>query len=136
MERVLDMGCGWGAMTVMTLSRFPSSQVTMADVNERALDFAITLWLENGAGQSVLSGGFANIEGEFDALSQPPIRAGKTVILSDVTGDAKRTSPTAAHSGAGYPQAAGRASAQIPQIVQQTETIGRDGGYWVIACRK
>ena len=38
--RVLDMGCGWGAMTVMTLSRFPALDVTMADVNERALDLA------------------------------------------------------------------------------------------------
>lgn len=38
--RVLDMGCGWGAMTVMTLSRFPSLEMTMADVNERALALA------------------------------------------------------------------------------------------------
>ena len=28
--RVLDLGCGWGAMTVMTLSRFPSLDVTMS----------------------------------------------------------------------------------------------------------
>ena len=38
--RVLDLGCGWGAMTVMTLSRFPSLDVTMVDVNERALALA------------------------------------------------------------------------------------------------
>ena len=35
--RVLDMGCGWGAMTVMTLAAHPDVQMTMADVNERAL---------------------------------------------------------------------------------------------------
>ena len=31
--RVLDMGCGWGAMTVMALARFPALDVAMADVN-------------------------------------------------------------------------------------------------------
>ena len=40
--RVLDMGCGWGAMTIMTLARFPSVNVTMADVNERALALAVS----------------------------------------------------------------------------------------------
>ena len=65
--RVLDMGCGWGAMTVMTLSRFPSLEVTMADVNERALDLAVRNVQKNGMqAKAVLSDGFANIEGEFE----------------------------------------------------------------------
>ena len=38
---VLDMGCGWGAMTVLTLARFPKLNITMADVNERALSLAV-----------------------------------------------------------------------------------------------
>ena len=46
--RVLDMGCGWGAMTVMTLARFPALDVTMADVNERALDLAVRNVQKNG----------------------------------------------------------------------------------------
>ena len=37
---VLDMGCGWGAMTVMTLSRFAHVRMTMSDINERALELA------------------------------------------------------------------------------------------------
>ena len=80
--RVLDMGCGWGAMTVMTLARFPSLAVTMADVNERALDLAVRNVRKNGMqAKAVLSDGFAHIEGEFDAvITNPPIRAGKAVI--------------------------------------------------------
>lgn len=70
---------GWGAMTVMTLSRFPSLEVTMADVNERALDLAVRNVQKNGMqAKAVLSDGFANIEGEFDAvITNPPIRAGQ-----------------------------------------------------------
>ena len=80
--RVLDMGCGWGAMTVMTLARFPALDVTMADVNERALDLAVRNVQKNGMrAKAVLSDGFERVEGEFDAvMTNPPIRAGKAVI--------------------------------------------------------
>ena len=74
--RVLDMGCGWGAMTV------PALDVTMADVNERALDLAVRNVQKNGMqAKAVLSDGFERVEGEFDAvMTNPPIRAGKAVI--------------------------------------------------------
>ena len=80
--RVLDMGCGWGAMTVMALARFPALDVTMADVNERALDLAVRNVQKNGMqAKAVLSDGFERVEGEFDAvMTNPPIRAGKAVI--------------------------------------------------------
>jgi len=80
--RVLDMGCGWGAMTVMTLARFPKVEVTMADVNERALELAVSNVEKNHMqAKAILSDGFEKIEGEFDAvITNPPIRAGKAVI--------------------------------------------------------
>lgn len=117
--RVLDMGCGWGAMTVMTLSHFPSLEVTMADVNERALDLAVRNVQKNGMqAKAVLSDGFANIEGEFDAvITNPPIRSGQGRDLSDVR-RCQSAPRRRRHSGAGYPQAAGRAErAQIPQRI-------------------
>ena len=79
---VLDMGCGWGAMTVMTLARFPKANVTMADVNERALTLAVSNVAKNRMeATAILSDGFEKIEGEFDAvITNPPIRAGKAVI--------------------------------------------------------
>ena len=79
---VLDMGCGWGAMTVMTLARFPKANMTMADVNERALGLAVSNVEKNRmTAKAVLSDGFEKIEGEFDAvITNPPIRAGKAVI--------------------------------------------------------
>ena len=132
------MACGWVAMTVMTLSRFPSLEVTMADVNERALDLAVRNVQKNGMqAKAVLSDGFANIEGEFDAvITNPPIRAGKAVIYQ-MFADAK------AHLADGgilvlvirKQQGAPSALKYLKELYAEAETIERDGGYWVIECR-
>ena len=137
--RVLDMGCGWGAMTVMTLARFPALDVTMADVNERALDLAVRNVQKNGMqAKAVLSDGFERVEGEFDAvMTNPPIRAGKAVIYR-MFEDAK------AHLAEGgrlflvirKQQGAPSALKFLKELYAEAETIERDGGYWVIACRQ
>ena len=137
--RGLDMGCGWGAMTVMALARFPALDVTMADVNERALDLAVRNVQKNGMqAKAVLSDGFERVEGEFDAvMTNPPIRAGKAVIYR-MFEDAK------AHLAEGgrlflvirKQQGAPSALKFLKELYAEAETIERDGGYWVIACKK
>ena len=135
--RVLDMGCGWGAMTVMTLARFPKAEVVMADVNERALALAVSNVEKNHMqAAAVLSDGFEKIEGEFDAaITNPPIRAGKAVIYK-MFEDAK------AHlrpGGALYlvirkQQGAPSALKFLKELYGKAEVIERDGGYWIIEC--
>ena len=137
--RILDMGCGWGAMTIMTLARFPKAQLTMADVNERALALAVSNVAKNHMeAQAVLSDGFEKIEGEFDAvITNPPIRAGKAVIYK-MFEDAK------AHlvpGGALYlvirkQQGAPSALKFLKELYGKAEVIERDGGYWIIECVK
>ena len=134
---VLDMGCGWGAMTVMTLARFPKCSVTMADVNERALGLAISNVEKNRmTAKAVLSDGFEKIEGAFDAvITNPPIRAGKAVIYK-MFEDAK------AHlreGGSLYlvirkQQGAPSALKFLKELYRKAEVIERDGGYWIIRC--
>jgi len=137
--RVLDMGCGWGAMTVMTLARFPKAEVTMADVNERALALAVSNVAKNRMqARAVLSDGFEKIEGEFDAvITNPPIRAGKAVIYK-MFEDAK------AHLVPGgrlflvirKQQGAPSALKFLKELYGRAEVIERDGGYWIIECVK
>jgi len=134
---VLDMGCGWGAMTVMTLARFPKANVTMADVNERALGLAVSNVEKNRMmAKAVLSDGFEKIEGMFDAvITNPPIRAGKAVIYK-MFEDAK------AHlreNGSLYlvirkQQGAPSALKFLKELYRKAEVIERDGGYWIIRC--
>ena len=135
--RVLDMGCGWGAMTIMTLAKCPGVKMTMADVNERALALAVGNVAKNRMqAEAVLSDGFASIEGEFDAvITNPPIRAGKAVIYR-MFEDAK------AHlvpGGVLYlvirkQQGAPSALKFLKSLYAKAEVIERDGGYWIIAC--
>ncbi|MED9820937.1 MAG: methyltransferase [Christensenellales bacterium] len=134
---VLDMGCGWGAMTVMTLARFPQAHMTMADVNERALALAQANVEKNHMqANAVLSDGFDKIDGMFDAvITNPPIRAGKAVIYR-MFEDAK------AHLKPGgrlilvirKQQGAPSALKFLAGLYGKAEVIGREGGYWVICC--
>ena len=137
--RVLDMGCGWGAMTIMTLAKCPDVVMTMADVNERALGLAVSNVAKNRMeAAAILSDGFEKVEGEFDAvITNPPIRAGKAVIYK-MFEDAK------AHLKPGgmlvlvirKQQGAPSALKFLKELYRKAEVIERDGGYWIIACTK
>ena len=137
--RVLDMGCGWGAMTIMTLAKCPDVVMTMADVNERALGLAVSNVAKNRMeATAVLSDGFESIEGEFDSvITNPPIRAGKSVIYK-MFEDAK------AHlreGGALYlvirkQQGAPSALKYLKELYAKAEVIEREGGYWIIQCTR
>ena len=137
--RVLDMGCGWGAMTVMTLARFPKAQVTMADVNERALALAVSNVAKNRMeAAAILSDGFEKIEGEFDAvITNPPIRAGKAVIYK-MFEDAKAhlVSGGALYLVIRKQQGAPSALKFLRELYAKAEVIERGSGYWIIACTK
>ena len=137
--RVLDMGCGWGAMTILTLAKCPGCEITMADVNERALALA----QENVAAnrmqaKAILSDGFANVEGEFEAvMTNPPIRAGKAVIYKMFEDAKDHLVP----GGVLYlvirkQQGAPSALKFLKELYSKAEVIERDGGYWIIACTK
>ena len=134
---VLDMGCGWGAMTVMTLARFPKAQVTMADVNERALALAVSNVEKNRMqAKAILSDGFEKVEGMFDAvITNPPIRAGKAVIYK-MFEDAKEHLRDGGRLFLVIRKQQGAPSALkfLKELYAKAEVIERDGGYWIIEC--
>ena len=80
--RVLDLGCGWGAVGVALGRKDPGLEIVMTDVNRRAVELARRNLALNGVRARVLQGdGFDPVEGRFDAIvTNPPIRAGKAVI--------------------------------------------------------
>lgn len=80
--RVLDLGCGWGAVGVALGKRWPGLEIVMTDINSRAVGLARRNLAENGVTATVLQGdGFAAVSGGFDAIvTNPPIRAGKAVV--------------------------------------------------------
>lgn len=79
---VLDLGCGYGFIGITLRKLFKDINLTMADVNERAVDLARkNAELNNVSADIIVSDGFENIDKIFDnIILNPPIRAGKEII--------------------------------------------------------
>ncbi|MBQ3423865.1 MAG: class I SAM-dependent methyltransferase [Clostridia bacterium] len=133
--RVLDLGCGWGAVGVALGRRYPELDIVMTDINARAADLARRNLALNGVKALVLQGdGFDPVEGTFDAiLTNPPIRAGKAVIY----GLFARAADFLAPKGALYvvirkQQGAPSALKYLQERYPRAEIVGRGSGYHVI----
>jgi 16S rRNA (guanine1207-N2)-methyltransferase len=81
---VLDVGCGYGVIGITVAKNSNVQKVTMLDVNHRALELAKRNCEKNKVVNKVKileSDGFENIVDKYDTIiTNPPIRAGKTVI--------------------------------------------------------
>ena len=137
--RVLDLGCGWGAVGVSVGKTWPESDIVMSDVNERALELAAGNAADNGVRASaVRSDGLDAIEGAFDCiLTNPPIRAGKQVIYRLFRDCAEKLN----REGALYivirkQQGAESALKYLKTLYHDVDTIDKSGGFWVIRCRR
>lgn len=136
--RVLDLGCGWGAVGVALGKKYPGLEIVMADINRRAVELARRNLAGNGVRAEVVQGdGFAAVEGEFDAIvTNPPIRAGKAVIYG-LFSDARRYLKP---DGALYivirkQQGAPSALKYLREIYAEAEVIERGSGFHVIRAR-
>lgn len=133
--RVLDLGCGWGAMGVALGKRYPALDIVMTDINSRAVELARRNLAENGVTAAVLQGdGFDAVEGRFDAIvTNPPIRAGKAVIY----GLFARARDYLEPDGALYvvirkQQGAPSALKYLKEIYSRAETVDRASGFHVL----
>ncbi len=137
--RVLDLGCGWGAVGSSVGKKYPACRIVMSDVNERALALAAKNAAANGVqAETAQSDGLERVEGPFDyILTNPPIRAGKQVIYRLFAESAQKLSP----EGSLYivirkQQGAESAVKYLKTIFQQVDTVDKSGGFWVIRCRE
>lgn len=135
--RILDLGCGWGLIGTVIGKTRGNARVVLCDVNERAVELSRRNLKENGVdGEAVLSDGFASLEGTFDAVvTNPPIRAGKSVIYRLFKEAADRLSP----EGRLYlvirkQQGAESALKYLNTIFHEAKAVDKSGGFWVIAC--
>ncbi|MDD2560942.1 MAG: methyltransferase [Eubacteriales bacterium] len=93
---VLDLGCGWGPVGVITARLYPSCQVTMLDINARACHLAEENARRNGIKAKVLcQDGLIGMEQVYDwILLNPPIRAGKETVYRLFRESAERLNPS------------------------------------------
>lgn len=80
---VLDLGCGYGVIGIVVAKNLKANNITMCDINNRALDLAKRNIEKNKVSniKVIESNSFENIKDKFDTIiTNPPIRAGKSVI--------------------------------------------------------
>lgn len=135
--RLLDIGCGWGAMGVSLGKRYPGLEITMGDVNERALELCRKNAAKNGVkARIVISDACEQAEGKYDVIiTNPPIRAGKQVIYRFFAQAAQHL----ARAGKLYivirkQQGAPSAKNYLETLFEEVNVIERSMGYWVLAC--
>lgn len=133
--RILDLGCGWGALGIALGKRYPELDIVMTDINSRAVELVQQNLRLNGIRALVVQGdGFEAVEGPFDAIiTNPPIRAGKAVIYDLFDRAREFVSP----KGALYvvirkQQGAPSALRHLAETWPNAEVIDRASGYWVI----
>lgn len=137
---VLDLGCGWGPIGISVKAAWPETDVTLADVNLRALSWAEKNAERNGVRVSCLeSDGFSVLEGRtFDAvITNPPIRAGKQVIYRLFREAFDHLSP----GGSLFlvirkQQGAESCIRYLEGFFASVEKLDRSAGFWVLQARK
>ncbi|HOW37975.1 MAG TPA: methyltransferase [Candidatus Izemoplasmatales bacterium] len=135
---VLDMGCGYGPIGIAA-ARIFGAKVTMADVNQRAVELARSNAEKYRLDITVVqSDGFANVSGSFSViLMNPPIRAGKQVIYG-LFASAKDHLVEGGRLILVIQKKQGAESALgfLRSLYGTAEIIERKSGYQVIACEK
>lgn len=136
--RVLDLGCGWGAVGVSVGKANLGCEIVMSDVNRRALELSERNAKANGVSvQIVESDGLKNVSGSFDyIITNPPIRAGKQVIYKMFSDSADRlTEKGQLYLVIRKQQGAESALKYLKTVFNEVDTIEKSGGFWVIRCQ-
>lgn len=137
--KVLDLGCGYGTIGI-TLSKFFKIELTMLDINERALNLTRRNCELNQIKNATIieSDGMEKITDKYNVIiTNPPIRAGKAVIY-------KMYEDAYAHledGGSFYlvinkKHGAPSTKEYLTQIFENCETIDRKSGFHVMKCVK
>ncbi len=133
--RVLDLGCGWGAVGVALGRKYPALDIVMTDINSRAVELARRNLAANGVRAEVVQGdGFQSVTGDFDAVvTNPPIRAGKAVIYGLFAGAREHLRPGGAlYAVIRKQQGAPSALKYLRETYDGAEVIDRGAGFHVI----
>ncbi len=136
--RMLDLGCGWGAIGLLMKACNPDAHITLCDVNERAVSLSRRNAKNNRLeAEVILSDGMENVAGLFDLIAfNPPIRAGKDTVYRLFREAAKQL----ASDGSVYivirkQQGSQSAYKYLLTLFQSVQTVSKEAGYKVFECK-
>ena len=89
-KNILDVGCGYGFIGI-TLKKILDTNVTMIDINKRALHLAKKNADKNKVTVNIIESDiYENVTDKYDVIiTNPPVRAGKQVLI-DILDNARK----------------------------------------------
>lgn len=137
---ILDVGAGYGPIGLALAKHFPNRQVTMSDVNERALALAKQNAADNGiTNVSIIeSSMYDGIDDKFAVVvTNPPIRAGKAIVSGILSGAAAHLLPGGQlYAVIQKKQGAPSALKLMKATYANAEVIKKEHGYYILKASK
>ena len=130
----LDLGCGYGVISVAWLRQHPDADAVLVDTNKRALRLARqNLSRYDLDGDVRQSNGYAGVEESFtDIVSNPPFAAGKDVWTRFVDGAASHLVSGGRLSMVGRHNKGGRMlSEYMDEVFGTVQTVAKQSGFRV-----
>ncbi len=133
---ILDVGCGYGPIGIILAKFFSEAAVTMADVNNRALELC-----EKNAQKNELknikivnSNIYENISEKYDVIvTNPPIRAGKDIVHGIIEGAKERLNDNGIlYAVIQKKQGAESAKKKMHEGYGNCEIIEKSAGFWIL----
>lgn len=139
-KKALDLGCGYGPIGLFMARYDDQIDVTMSDVNERAISLVKKNISNNNIKNAkvVLSGAFEAIDDTFDLIvTNPPIRAGKETVFAIYEGAYEHLEK----GGIFYvviqkKQGAPSTLEKITTLFGNGKIVTKTKGYWVLLAKK
>ena len=140
-KNVADVGCGYGPIGLMIAKVSPHHQITMVDVNKRALELARKNKKANQIDNVTIkeSDGLSQLEdSSYDfVLTNPPIRAGKDVVHR-IFEEAYQKLKSQGELYVVIQKKQGMASAKkkMEEIFNNVEVVNKNKGYYILKSLK
>ncbi len=137
--KILDIGCGWGAIGIILGKSNPDAFVHLSDVNKRALSLAKQNAKQNEVKITLHNSDiFDFIEDTFDLIAtNPPIRAGKKVVYSIVEQSFAHLNKNGSfYAVVRTKQGAKSFGKEVESVFGNVEIVARSGGYKVFKAVK
>ena len=138
---VLDIGCGYGPIGIVIDKFFKDVKITMIDINQTAVELTKQNIIKNRCKNMrcvKVSNAYENVDGKFDfIISNPPIKAGKTVLLEILIGAFDRLNSDGKLIFV-IKKKFGEDSVkkQLEKLFSLVEVLKRDSGYYVLMATK
>ncbi|MFN8015741.1 MAG: methyltransferase [Acidimicrobiia bacterium] len=81
-NRIVDVGCGYGTIALCLARKFPQSEITAVDINQRAIELCKKNVADNDIENVFVKSASSFDDEKYDLIiSNPPIRIGKEAMF-------------------------------------------------------